>query len=174
MGNACIRGGATSSPPRRAPSSDLQPPAPGQRRASSTASSGGILSGLTRRGGATPAPQTRAQRLDSAFAEVNNMLNNVQAQRTARSSAALGVCENDLHRLQGEISAAVYGADMPSNLSQRMTGLREQLSGLQEMTLDSEVVHHSGELDTTEYLQDRTMTNSGELDPSVYSQFEGR
>ncbi len=102
------------------------------------------------------------------------MLNNVQAQRTARSSAALGVCENDLHRLQGEISAAVYGADMPSNLSQRMAGLREQLSGLQEMTLDSEVVHHSGELDTTEYLQDRTMTHSGELDPSVYSQFEGR
>ncbi|GKT13679.1 hypothetical protein AVHY2522_01940 [Acidovorax sp. SUPP2522] len=102
------------------------------------------------------------------------MLNNVHVQRIAHSSAALRASENDLHQLQGEISAAVYGDATPPNLSQRITDLREQLSGLQEMTWDSEVVHHSGELDTTEYLQDRTMTNSCELDPSVYRQFEGR
>ncbi|MDA8519752.1 hypothetical protein [Acidovorax sp. NCPPB 4044] len=136
-------------------------------------SSGGMLAGLRRRGGTSATQETPQARRGRLFAEVNSLISNVQAQRLANPSGALANCETELFNMQGQISAAMLVGDpLPGDISHRIAHQREQLGALQELALDSEVVHHSGELDTNQYWNDRPMDYSGELDPAHH--LEGR
>lgn len=92
-----------------------------------------MLGGLRRR---SAQPQTTGAQLQQAYDEVADLLNRTTGNPAFRAQ------QQELHRLQGEISLALPLGEQVDRLDTRLNALRQQLQGTQPFT-EPEVVYQT-------------------------------